>query len=282
MAMSVQKYKLFGSEVEFFLDTSETVAAPIMDEAYDLSLKLQKIFNIYDESSELSMLNRQRSMNVSPELLEVMSKALKLCEESKGEYDISLGRQFLQRKKGEEIQETNERTYSYKDIDISGNKISILNEAVIIDLGSIAKGYIGEKIADFFLEQGIESGYVDARGDLRIFGEEREIGIKHPRMEGNMQTVKIKDKGIATSGDYMQYDKDYSNSHILNQKEIISATVVADNLTDADAYATILIVCNEDTRDKMIKKAGFPAIIIDKDLNKKYYNNFERFIINEN
>ena len=273
-----KKYPLFGTVMGFYLDADETFSEPILNDAYSLALRLQKIFNLYDPDSEISTLNNDRHIKASAELLKVLRIALKLCESSNGEYDVSLGKRFLERKKGQSSTNTK---CSYKDIEISGDVIMLHAPDVWIDLGSIAKGYIAERLAEFLMEQGIESGYIDARGDLAIFGDEREVGIQHPRNDTIIHTIKIKDKGVATSGDYKQYVNDYSNSHILNQKDIISATVVADSITYADAYATILMVCNEKVREGMMKEAGYPAMIIDKHLNIKYYNGFEKLIINE-
>jgi FAD:protein FMN transferase len=278
--MAIKSYKLFGSEAEFFLEADEMFSGPLMNEAYLLALRLQKIFNIYDDSGELSTLNRDRHITASPELLEVLTKSIRLCRLSNGEYDITLGKLFLQRKKKEKLEKT-ACMCSYNHIDIIGNQVKLLNKDVLIDLGSIAKGYIAERIARFFVEQGIESGFVNARGDVRVFGEERQVGIQHPRKDGLLYTISLKDKGIATSGDYKQYDKEYSNSHIINQKEIISASVVADNLTDADAYATILMVCSREVRERLINEIGFPAMIMDKGLNIKFFNGFEGLITHE-
>ncbi|MGV8171701.1 MAG: FAD:protein FMN transferase [Candidatus Woesearchaeota archaeon] len=273
-----KKFKLFGSETEFSLETEDVVAEPLMNEAYVLALRLQKIFNVHDSESEISVLNRLRNINASDELLELTKIALKLSESSYGEYDITLGKHFLERKSGKQL---SEQTCSYKNITIEGNNITLTNDSVLLDFGSIAKGYIAERIAKFFQDEGAESGYVDARGDLRVFGDQINIGVQHPRNTGLLHTIKVKAKGIATSGDYKQYDKDYSKSHIINQKDIISATVIADDLTEADAYATILMVCNEKIREKLIKNAGFPAMTVDKNLNTKYYNNYEA-LLNEN
>jgi thiamine biosynthesis lipoprotein len=276
--MVTKSYKLLGSDVKFFVDADELISVPIMDEAYELSLRLQKIFNIYDESSEISMLNKQRHLSVSDELLEVLLAALRLCELSDGEYDISLGRMFLQRKHGEEL---DGRRCSYKDISVSGNYVRLLNDDVLVDLGSIAKGYIAERISKFFVDKGIESGYVDARGDIKVFGDSREVGVQHPRNDGLLLTLKMMDKGVATSGDYRQYHDVYSKSHILNQKDIISATVVADSLMNADAYATILMVCDKDMRESLIGRSGLPAMTIDKNLSVTYYNGFEKLVKDE-
>ncbi len=276
--MIIQKYALFGSEVEFCLDTEKVVAEPLMDDAYKLGLRLQKIFNLYDESSELSLLNKGRSINASDELLEVIRLGRRLSELSDGEYDISLGKKFLNRKRHEQLPAV---SCSYKDIQISGNEIKLLHEDVLIDLGSVAKGYIAERLTEFFMDQGIESGYVDARGDIRIFGGYTDVGVKHPRAEGLFLKIRLNDSGVATSGDYKQYHDDYSKSHIINQKDIISATVVSDDLSNADAYATILMVCSKDVREKIINESKYPAMVIDKNLKVHYFNGFEE-LINEN
>jgi thiamine biosynthesis lipoprotein len=278
--MVSKKFKLFGSEVEFFIESEDNnfIIDELLDEAYALSLKLQKIFNLYDLESELSLLNKKRHIKASPELLEVTSSALKLCELSNGEYDISLGKQFLQRKSKQPV---NQAKCSYKDIKLKGNNISLLNNDAWVDLGSIAKGYVADKISSFFLEHGIVSGYIDARGDLKVFGNARIVGIQHPRKKGIIQSITVQNKGVATSGDYNQYDQEYAKSHILNQKDIISATVISDDLMQADAYATMLMVCSSKAREKIIKESGFPAMTVDKNLKKTYYNGFEGLLHNE-
>lgn len=266
-------YNLFGAYAGFFLDTDEIFASPIMEDAYKVALKLQKIFNIYDRSSEISLLNSQRKIKASPELFELMNKALIYCALSDGEYDISKGKQFLQRKIGGPTLPIH---CSYKDIRLKNETITLVNDLVYVDLGSIAKGYITDKIAQFFLDQGIESGYVDARGDIRVFGQGIEIEIQHPRKEELIKSIKVRDKGIATSGDYRQYLGDFSKSHIINKKDVVSATVVADSLADADAMATMLMVCSPEKRDELMARAGFPSMIVDDNLCIRYYNDFER------
>ena len=167
---------------------------------------------------------------------------------------------------------------SYKDVVIKDNTILLKHPDVLIDLGSIAKGYIAMRMARHLQEFGVEDGYVDARGDLQCIGE-ITIDVQHPRQEGKICTIKLNDKGVATSGDYMQFHKDFSKSHILNKTNIISATVVADDVTIADVYATLLMVCDDKLKDKIMRKNGIQAMTIDDDLNIRYYNGFEGLII---
>ena len=84
---------------------------------------------------------------------------------------------------------------------------------------------------------------------------------------------------IATSGDYNQYYGNFKNSHILNQKEIISLTVVAPTLKEADIYATVLFVLNKTQREKLIKEnKNIKVFTVDESLNIEKYNGFEELI----
>ena len=65
-------------------------------------LRLQKIFNFYDSESELSILNAKRRLEVSDDLLKVIKKAIKFSLLTNGRYDISLGKNMLERKTGKD------------------------------------------------------------------------------------------------------------------------------------------------------------------------------------
>ncbi|MEK6927260.1 MAG: FAD:protein FMN transferase [Nanoarchaeota archaeon] len=270
---------LFGKELKLIaFNAPELITQEILEEAYLLGLKLQKIFNFYDKESELSLLNKNRSLKVSPDLLFVIKKAIEFSKLTKGRYDISLGKQFLQRKANQ--QSIALFPYSYKDIQIIKNKISLNHPEMILDLGSIAKGYIADKIADFLKEKGLSSFLVDARGDIIISGEPQKVNIQHPRdKEKSISSIEVKDSCIATSGDYYQYSKYFENSHILNQKDLCSVTVIAPTLTEADAFSTSLFVLSIKEREELIaKNPQIKVLTIDIKLNQKHYNCFSQLI----
>jgi len=273
------KKKLFGENILITLyDVEESLAGAIFEEAYTEALRLQKIFNFYDKGSELSKLNLKRKLKVSSELLEVIKEAINISNATNGKYDISLGKLIQNRKKGENEENLN---CSFKDIFIKGNEITLTNPDVLIDLGSIAKGYIVDSISEFLISKGILQGLVDGRGDIRVFGENEEIiGIQHPRENNRLiSSIAVINKAVATSGDYNQYQSSFEKSHIINQKDAISITVVAENLMVADAYATALFVSNKREREKMLKKnKRIQAMVIDKKLNLNYSNGFEKNI----
>ena len=268
---------LFGKETEILLpDADPLLASPIAEDAYQEGLRLQHVFNFYDPQSELSLLNGKRTLTTSPELTQVLKLAISLAKATEGRYDISLGKQFLQRKQGTPVTPVG---CSYRDISINGNTVTLTHPDVLIDLGSIAKGFIGDRMMAALAHQGVTSATVDARGDLCVIGKDI-IDIQHPRDASKIiASIQVNDCGVATSGDYLQYDKTFDKSHILNAKKIASVTVVAPTLMEADAFATVLFVIDDAERKQIL--AAYPAIralIIDTSLTMQMYNDFERLL----
>ncbi len=270
---------LFGEKLRVRLyDVEESVAQEILEEMYHEALRLQKIFNFYDPASELSILNSRRSAQLSPELEEVLTSALLVCKETRGAYDISLGKSFMQRKYGNPITPL---ACSYTDIHIENHIATLKHPDVFIDLGSIAKGYIADTLAQFLQSYGIENGMIDARGDIIFFGSrEHLIEVQHPRItEQAYCTIRVVNKAVATSGDYRQFHKTYNNSHILNQQDAASITVIAPTLMQADAYATALFVIDASQRKELLSRnEQIAALVIDTTLASQEYNGFNALV----
>lgn len=277
-----KSFPLLGGKVSLVIyDVDEIMLGGIFDDIFIEGLRLQKIFNFYDENSELSRLNALRKMAVSPELLEVMHRAFAYAEITEGKYDVSMGKNILRRKKGQELVKLG---CSYKDIIIRGNVVELAHPDVLIDLGSIAKGYIADKMIEYMKILGLESGFIDARGEMRIYGHGIEtVTVQHPRRkEKYLHNILFENMSIATSGDYKQYCDSYDKCHIVGSRDVISVTVVADNLMDADAAATCLFVIGfENIAKFMSQNKSLKAFVIDKSLKEYFYNGFEKLLIKE-
>jgi len=275
----IAEMKLFGGQVKVALEgTSEDSGKEILEELYSFSRSLEKKFNFFDRRSELSGLNSCRAMEVSKEFLEVISYALDFCRETRGLYDISLGRNILRRKKGEDVKDID---CSYEDITIDGRRVVLKNEGVMIDLGSVAKGYIVDLMIKFLKGKGVKSGLVDARGDIYCFGDlGRKIGIQDPRDKNNvLGHLRLKNMGIATSGDFNQFDGTYEKCHILNQKDLILVSVVAPSLAEADIYSTVLFILGLREARKFIEgREDIKAMLVDEDERVSYLNGFEELM----
>ncbi len=272
--------KLFGGNLDFVIYNSQQKDVKrIVEEVYTEGLRLQKIFNLYDPKSELSRLNQLRKKKVSDELLSVIKKSLEFSVLTNGSYDIALGKSILLRKRGELITPT----CSYKEISIKNNEIILQNPRIVIDLGSIAKGYIVDKLAESLQENGISEFLIDARGDICVRGKQVHVlGIQNPRKEENICSIKLKNQAVATSGDYNQYVGDFEKSHIINQKDSISVTVVAPTLEEADVYATAIFTSSECEQKKLIEaNMGIKALIVKKGNSLKMFNGFKQLLYEE-
>ncbi|MFK7923421.1 MAG: FAD:protein FMN transferase, partial [Bacteroidia bacterium] len=125
-----------------------------------------------------------------------------------------------------------------------------------IGFGGIGKGYAANKASLLMLEMGIESGLVNAGGDIICWGRpaEREawrIGVADPKSRTQILAwLGINDLAVVTSGDYERFamieGKRYA--HIINPKTgwpvsgLKSVTIVCPDAELADALATSVFV----------------------------------------
>lgn len=147
-------------------------------------------------------------------------------------------------------------------------------EGILIDLGAVAKGYAADNAARIMKENTIDAGLVNAGGDIMAFGDrDWQVGIKHPRAPGIFTTIPLRNRAIATSGDYERFFiKDGTRyCHILDpetgrpNRRYMSATVVADTCALADAWATALFVKGIEPLEGVFARQGMDWIVIDLD-----------------
>ncbi|RME77939.1 FAD:protein FMN transferase [Candidatus Woesearchaeota archaeon] len=263
--MYERSYPLMGDKITFTIYGIEEVIAELLcADAYDYALKLENIFNLFDMTSEINTLNAKRDIKVSQHLNKVIKKALVYCEKTKGRYDISKGKAFLARKNKQSLPRL---SCTYKDIYVKKDRVALTHPDVVIDLSSIAKGYIVDELTAFFQSHGVEEIFIDARGDMRIAGGEEVVDIQHPRKKGAITTITLRNEAIATSGDYLQYDLDYEHSHVLGN-ELISVSVIADDLCTADVLATCLMLLKPQEAQDFARREGVRAILLTKDLQE--------------
>jgi len=132
--------------------------------------------------------------------------------------------------------------------------------ALEVDLGAIAKGYAVDQIVSAMQAAGVAGGLVEVGGEVRVFGASPRgrhwiLGIRHPFEaalgHGSMcGKLKVADRAVATSGNYFRYTKIQGKrySHIVDPRTgrpvdaVPSVTVIADDCTTADIWATALSV----------------------------------------
>ncbi|WP_065238979.1 FAD:protein FMN transferase [Gallibacterium genomosp. 3] len=225
-------------------------------------------------NSEISQFNASTStdpIRISPEMRLVVDKALTICQETQGIYDITIsplvniwgfGALDVEKHPSSEQVARALKKVNYQALCLSDDGLSKQQADIHIDLCSIAKGFAVDRIAEILENQGLQNYLIEIGGELRLsgsrYGQTWVVGLERPQWGGGVyeQILTFKDvsKGIATSGNYRNYFKDDGKvaAHEINTKtgysstsSILSVTVIADNCMIADGYATALFLLGE-------------------------------------
>lgn len=238
--------------------------------------RLQKILSGYDKTSEFSqwMATHDQPVKVSPELFEVLSLFEQWKNRTGGALDASaqvignVWKQAESKKQLPSIEELNRAVAEVKKehwkLDAATGTATHTSNTPLM-LNSFAKSYIIQKAADAALSvENVKGVVVNIGGDIVIKGGVDEtVQVSNPKADAENDApigqLQLNNKAIATSGNYRRGEwingKWYS--HIVDPRtgipagEIISATVVASNATDAGALATAFNVLTPEESKKI-------------------------------
>jgi thiamine biosynthesis lipoprotein len=123
-----------------------------------------------------------------------------------------------------------------------------------IDLSSIGKGFGVDRVVERLRGLGMRDFVFALAGEVRATGGQWPVDIERPVPGGGggvLRTVMLKDRAIATSGNYIQYRETAEGmvTHIIDPrtgKSVIrppcSVTVIAADSANASSWATALFV----------------------------------------
>jgi thiamine biosynthesis lipoprotein len=185
------------------------------------------------------------------------------------------------------------RLINYRNIILDKEKgtVFLKEKGMRIGFGGIGKGYAAERAKQVMKEMGVDSGIVNASGDLAVWGYQPDgspwtIGIVNPNAANQIFSyMAVTDMAVATSGNYEKYimvnGKKYS--HTIDPRTglpvtgIKSVTIIAPNAELADAMATPVMIMGIKAGLHMINQINnMEAILID-DNDKIYSSNNIRF-----
>ena len=299
-----------GSDVQpiskdnYYLDTTCTltvystgdgldaeIANNAIDEAYKLCAHLDKTLSKTVEVSDVSKINSAGGqwVEVSDYTIELLHGGLKYSELSSGVFDITVGRltdlwdfhalePVLPDKK--DLAAAVDHV-GYKMVEVDGNKVRLTDPEAKIDLGGIAKGYIGDKMVEVMEKNGVTAGIVNLGGNIICIGSKTDedkfnIGIEAPFSDRTeiVGSIEVADKTLVTSGVYERmFEVDGKiYHHILNTKtgysvdsDLNSVTLIADKgkSMDCDAMSTMCLIKGYDDAREFIEGIdGVEAVFV--------------------
>lgn len=272
-----------NSQTRFLLDTVVTLTADCNDEilsgAFELCENYEKMLSRTVKESDVQKLNSSEGLlTVSEETAEIIEKALYYSELSNGKFDITVysvsslwdfNNQIVPDRS--EIAEALQNI-DYQSIEIEENCVNLNGRQ--IDLGGIAKGYIADRLKDYFTGNGTDSGIINLGGNIVVFGDDYKIGIQKPFSNDISATLHLKNCSAVTSGIYQRYIKsgDKIYHHIIDpdtgygvENELAGVTIIGESSFDCDALSTVCMLLGTENGKKLIENTdGFEAVFIDR------------------
>lgn len=291
-----------GNQFEFTVITaSENEAEKLFEVAITEIQRIEKLLTTFSNDSITAKINEMagiQAVEVDDEVFQLIKRAQFISKITQGAFDISYG--SLDKKfwnfdlQMTSLPNPNEAKKSvalinYENIilDETNQTVFLKNKGMRIGFGGIGKGYAAEMAKKKLIEANVESGIVNASGDLTAWGfqengEPWTIGIADPNQKNAIfSAFKITNRAVATSGNYEKFviinNKKYS--HTIDPKTgypvsgIKSVTILAENAEIADALATPVTVMGIDIGLDFINQLKNIGCIIVDDNNKTYFSN---------
>ena len=243
--------------------------------------------------SEVSRFNRadvNTWIPVSSETRYVMERALDISRRSGGAFDVTVGPLIelwgfgvtpmpQDRVPAAETIAAAMDTIGFEAIALQTTPSAMLKSAQrAVNLSAIAKGYGVDRAAAWLDQQRVSNYLVEVGGELRTQGYNAKgqpwrVGIESPELLRGTpaKAIEVSGLAVATSGDYRNYFESdgVRYSHTLNPEtgypidhRLASVSVIADNCTDADGWATALDVLGPEQGMALAESEGLAVYMI--------------------
>lgn len=286
----VRSQYLMGTAVEIKArgaNAAETQAA--INAAFDEIARLETLMTTWSDDSDVSRVNAMAGrapVQVAPEVIEVVERALGVSRITGGAFDITIeplvqlwgidgdGKAKVPAKK-----DINGALGSvgYRHVHVNrGEGTIFLDEAgVRIGLGGVAKGYATERARNVMKARGVRSAIIDAGGDMAMLGKDGDrpwrVDIRNPREPGGtIGWLQLENRTVHTSGDYERFKiiKGKRYHHILNPltgypaRRSQAVTIVSRDGAVGDALSTGVLVLGPKEGIKLIESLGDVAVLV--------------------
>ena len=297
---SFPKEKIYTSTI-FSMDTvMELQVAGDKDytpEAEEYIRQLEKELSVTDPESRIARLNEDGEEELSEEVTDILEGALNVCSMTEGALDITVypvlkawgfttGNYRVP--SDEELEELLSRV-DYRKVKVeryseetAAGRVS-LEEGMMLDLGSVAKGYTGTAVADRLRSLGVTHALLNLGGNVQCIGTKPDgnkwkVAVKSPFSDsttGMLGVVEADDVAIITSGGYERFFEEDGKTywHILDPSTgkpadngLVSVTIIGKDGLLCDGLSTALFVKGLDEAVELWRASDdFEAVFVTGD-----------------
>lgn len=285
------------SKIGYYFDTYVSVKLyssrneTVLTNCLKVCKKYESVFSTTNENSELYQLNKKMAaaseediknpIEISEDLYIVIDKALQYSEMTEGVYDITIrsvtalwdfhGENAALPEQSALLQAL--KSVDYRNVHVNTDYtidsamnihtkyyISFDKPGIQLELGSIAKGYIADKMKEYLIKLEVTPAVISLGGNVICVGcrdeetdEPFKIGIQTPGKENGdfYELIKGNDNSIVTSGVYERCftldGKKYH--HILDSEtgypietDLDSVTIICESSMEADVLSTVCLL----------------------------------------
>jgi thiamine biosynthesis lipoprotein len=240
---------LLGTYVEISAEIDDAI-----DQAFSAIQLVQDLMGFHNPNGELSQINARahiEPIEVHAWTFQVLRTAQELCTSTNGMFECGVGGKLVN--SGllpKHSKYTDLFCGSIMDIELTEPNLVSSKTPLTLDLGGIAKGFAVDKAVEALQQCGVTSGYVNAGGDLRVFGNvSQKVHVRNPSNRGELITLgSIENGAIATSGLYYCDHSRLNQGHIVNPQTMEqiefseSYSVIAPECIYADALTKVFAI----------------------------------------
>jgi len=285
--------RLMGNifEIKIF-NNDPSYAEKCIDAAIAEIKRIEVLLTTFNPQSQTNQINSNAGIHpvkVDREVFELIERSIRISELTQGAFDISYGsidKRFwnfdasMKSLPDKETAKSAVRLINYRNIFLERNKsiVFLKEKGMRIGFGGIGKGYAAEKAKQLLVDMGIESGIVNASGDLTAWGHQVDgkpwtIGIADPDTKNPFSYLNITNMSVATSGNYEKYVtiNGLRYSHTIDPRTgfpvtgIKSVTIISPYAELSDAMATpVMVMGTKVGLDLINQMKGIACIIVDE------------------
>ena len=299
MEQHSQSVKLMGNNFVITVVTENEAQAKIQIAfAIEEIQRIERLLTTYKSDSQTNLINENagiRPVKVDVEVIDLIERSIAISHITQGAFDITYGSidktlwnfdKTMTQLPDAVTAKKMVHLINYENIilDKSNHTVFLKEKGMRIGFGGIGKGYAAEMAKNVLLKNNVQSGIINASGDLTAWGNQANgkawtIGVANPDTPtAAFSYLEISNMAVATSGNYEKYilidGKKYS--HTIDPKTglpihgIKSVTVIGNNAELADAMATPIAVMGINAGLFLINQLPHLHCIIIDDHNKIY------------
>ena len=291
--------KLMGNKFVITVsDTDFKNAESNIDNAVAEISRIEKLLTTFSDTSQTFKINQNAGImpvDVDFEVFSLIQRAKRISELTDGAFDLSYGSidkslwnfdKTMKSLPDYETAKNNIGLINYKNIilDTENQTVFLKEKGMRIGFGGIGKGYAADRAAQLLKSNQVESGIVNASGDLITWGNQLNgnpwtISLAHPDIPTQaFSEMNISNLAVATSGNYEKFviigGKKYA--HTINPQTglpisgIKSVSIICPIAELADALATPVTILGVKKGLDLINQMNNVACVIIDDHNNVY------------